>query len=109
LEAFGITGVPVPLPGGTTGRCYRAGELVLKPDQDEQVVAWMAQLADTATDSAGFRLTQRVVSRSGRWTVSGWAATTFMEASTSTAAGPRCSGRARRCILLLGTYPDPIF
>lgn len=79
LEAFGITGVLVPLPGGTTGRCYRAGELVLKPDQDEQVVAWMAQLADTVTDGAGFRLTQPVVSRSGRWTVSGWAATPFME------------------------------
>lgn len=81
LAEFGIVGRPAPLPGGTTGRCYRAGGLVLEPDQDEEVVAWFDRLVDEATPASGFRLPRPVRPRSGGWTVSGWAAMTFVEGS----------------------------
>jgi hypothetical protein len=42
LSEFGVTADLVPFAGGTTGGCYRAGDLVLKRDQDEEVIRWIA-------------------------------------------------------------------
>ena len=44
LEAFGVSGEPELLPGGT-GRSWRAGSLVLKPlDRAPHEIAWQAEV-----------------------------------------------------------------
>jgi hypothetical protein len=42
LAAFGLAGTPVRLPGGQ-GACWRAGPVVLKPDQDPAQGSWLAE------------------------------------------------------------------
>lgn len=81
LRQFGVAGRPLPLSGGTTGRCYRVGDVVLKPDQDEELVACIDRVAAAAAAApdARLRLPRPVAARSGGWTVSGWAALTFVE------------------------------
>jgi hypothetical protein len=53
LGEFGVTVDLVPLSGGTTGGCYRAGDLVLKPDQDEEVIRWIGEVAKAVTPNPG--------------------------------------------------------
>jgi uncharacterized protein (TIGR02569 family) len=81
LEQFALPQAPTPLARGTTGMCYRSGDTVLKPDQSEEVIAWLAGVADEVTPSPQFRLSRPIRSLSGCWTVSGWAALTFAEGS----------------------------
>lgn len=81
LEQFGLLRELTPLAGGNTGMCYRSGDIVLKPDQDEELIAWMAGVVDEVSPSPEFRLCRPVAARSGRWTVSGWAALTFAQGS----------------------------
>lgn len=79
LEQFGVTEALKAMSGGTTGRCYRAGDVVLKPDQADDVAAWLAQLVEQVAPNPGFRLSHPIPSQSGKWTVEGWAAMSFME------------------------------
>jgi uncharacterized protein (TIGR02569 family) len=79
LSEFGVTQDLIPIAGGSTGGCYRAGDLVLKPGQDEDVIGWIGGLAMAVTPNPEFRLAAPIKSRSGAWTVSGWSATTFVE------------------------------
>lgn len=67
----------LPLTGGTTGECFRAGDVVFKPDQDEEVTEWIARLAAEVTPNARFRLARPLRANAGAWTISGWAAFTF--------------------------------
>lgn len=79
LSQFGVSSPLQALAGGTTGGCYRAGDLVLKPEQDEDVIAWVALLAEQIGANPDFRLARPIRSRSGAWTVSGWSATNFVD------------------------------
>jgi uncharacterized protein (TIGR02569 family) len=81
LQAFGVEAPVTPIAGGTTGVCFRAGDMVLKPNQDEEVIDWIAGVAAEVTPNPTFRLARPVRARSGSYTVSGWAALTF-EAGT---------------------------
>ena len=80
LEQFGVR-EPVPIEGGSTGQCFRAGGVVLKPHQDEEAIGWLARLCEEVGSHSEFRLACPIRSRTGGWTVSGWAATTFVEGS----------------------------
>lgn len=42
LEAFRLSGVPVPLPGGE-GCSVRVGDAVLKPVDDQEFTDWLAE------------------------------------------------------------------
>jgi uncharacterized protein (TIGR02569 family) len=72
LTAFGCRVEPVPLPGGE-GRTWRAGEIVLKPVDEEGEAAWVAELLSTLR-ADGFRVPRPIRAGDGRWVVDGWTA-----------------------------------
>jgi uncharacterized protein (TIGR02569 family) len=89
LAAFGAAdATPERLAGGE-GRAWRAGNIVLKPETDEAVVAWLAAGVEQVADGPGFRMARHVAASDGRWVVGGgeiaWAATTFVEGAHGTA------------------------
>lgn len=76
LAAFGVQGKQHRIAGGT-GRSIRVGEVVLKPADDPAEAEWAATvLADLPAD--GFRIARPIQAQDGRWTVDGWAASTFL-------------------------------
>lgn len=77
LDAFGASEPSVLLPGGER-RTYAAGSLVLKPVADPQSAAWCAELCRDI-EGEGFRVPPPVATRSGEWTVDGWAAWQWVE------------------------------
>ena len=73
IDAFGVTGEPVLLPGGR-GRSWRVGPLVLKPlDRAEREIPWEAGLL-ASIEQDGFR-----VARPRREIVDGWTAAEYVE------------------------------
>jgi uncharacterized protein (TIGR02569 family) len=78
LVAFGASASDtIPLAGGT-GRSWLAGDLVLKPVEDEAAAAWIAELL-AGIEEDGFRVARPVATSDGRWTVSGWTASRRVE------------------------------
>ncbi len=85
LAAFGVTGKPELLAGGT-GRSWRAGPLVLKPlDRAPHELAWQAELFSSIQQD-GFR-----VARPRPEVVDGWTASEYV-------AGTHEDGRWREII-----------
>lgn len=74
-EAWRLGGTVEALVGGQ-GTSVRAGDLVLKPQPDEALVIWHAQLCERVTGS-GFRFPAPVRSVDGRLVVDGWYALEF--------------------------------
>jgi len=72
LAAFGATGDPVALGGGG-GRAWRAGDVVLKPCNDEAEWAWLGEVLPTIAQD-GFRLALPMRAPDHRWVVDGWGA-----------------------------------
>ena len=66
------------LPGGA-GRSWRVGPVVLKPGQDERLVAWTATFVRALDAGGRFRVAEHVAASDGRWVVDGWAATTWLD------------------------------
>jgi uncharacterized protein (TIGR02569 family) len=78
LAAFDAAGAePVSLPGGE-GRSWLAGDVVLKPVEDETAAAWAAELL-ARVEEDGFRVARPVATADGRWTLLGWAASRRVE------------------------------
>jgi uncharacterized protein (TIGR02569 family) len=77
LAAYGVTGTPVPLPGGQ-GTSWRCGDLVLKPvDGDPAGLEWAAgPLAGARTSTV--RWPTPVRTADGALEVDGWSATTVL-------------------------------
>ena len=71
--AWGLVGEVERLDGGQ-GTSVRVGPIVLKPQPDEVLVAWQAQLCHRIS-ATGFRLPPPVPARDGRLVVDGWSAT----------------------------------
>ncbi|KAH7137692.1 phosphotransferase family protein [Dactylonectria macrodidyma] len=46
LEAFGIVDDPIPLPEGR-GICYRAGDIILKPSDNNEEAEWISSLTES--------------------------------------------------------------
>lgn len=78
LVAFGVTDIPVPLPGGKGGT-WRAGRLVLNPVECPAETLWRAEVLDGLPDSAGFRVARPARTVSGAWTAQGWEASHLVE------------------------------
>jgi len=77
LTAFGITETPVPLTGGQ-GQTWRAGDLVLKPEDADARVAWLVDTIEQLPDTDDFRLARHVRAGDGRLLVDGWEATGWL-------------------------------
>ncbi|WP_329459609.1 aminoglycoside phosphotransferase [Streptomyces sp. NBC_01497] len=78
LDAFGVRGAPVPLPGGQ-GRSVLVGGFVFKPAEgagDE--VEWAASLFETLAPGRGFRVPRPLRATDGRSLVDGWTAGEFL-------------------------------
>ncbi len=82
LRAFGIASAPTRLAGGR-GRTWRAGDIVLKPCDDQEEWRWLAEHLPTVTQD-GFRLAERLKTQDGRWDVEGWCAQTVLSGSHPT-------------------------
>lgn len=85
LDLFAVPGDVEPLPGGQ-GHSVRAGDLVLSPGRDPEVLdllgpalARLAADLDTrpGRDQRDLRVAMPVPARDGEWVVDGWAATRF--------------------------------
>jgi uncharacterized protein (TIGR02569 family) len=77
VDAWDLDGAVEPLDGGQ-GTSVRVGDVVLKPQSDEALVAWHAHLCDRIS-ATEFRLPAPLPSRDGRLVVDGWSATTWVE------------------------------
>jgi uncharacterized protein (TIGR02569 family) len=86
VTAFGGRGPVVLLPGGQ-GRTYRAGDIVIKPADDEDEVTWAAEVLGTV-DEDGFRVARPIRGSGGRWVVDGWAACQWVPGEHRLRGGP---------------------
>lgn len=75
LEAFGVMGEPVLLPGGE-GACYRVENIVFKPTKDAIETSWIAVINNDLS-SHKFRVPKPIQAKDGTWVFNGWAASTF--------------------------------
>ena len=85
LDLFAVPDAVEPLPGGQ-GSSVRAGDLVLSPGRDPEVLAWLnptlARLAVRLDESPSrgahdVRIAMPVPARDGSWVVDGWGASRF--------------------------------
>jgi hypothetical protein len=95
LDLFAVPDAALPLAGDTRGRVV-AGDLILSPRRDADVLAWLnpivARLAvrldeRPGRDARDLRLAMPVPARDGSWVVGGWAASRF-EPGTTICADP---------------------
>lgn len=77
LQAFGISGSPVPLAGGQ-GRSVLAGETVLKAVDDPIEVEWVMgiqhQVLRDKDKASGYRLAEPLMTADGCYVADGWSA-----------------------------------
>lgn len=86
LAAFGVGGVvPVPLPGGE-GTSWRAGDVVLKPDDSAREARWFAEVYDALT-GPGFRVPRPVRAVTGDWVAQGWTASCWVAGAAADWSG----------------------
>ncbi|MEU3462155.1 aminoglycoside phosphotransferase [Streptomyces sp. NPDC006733] len=109
LDAFGVTGTPVPLAGGQ-GQSVLVGGWVFKPAEgDADEIEWAAALSERLRAGAGFRVPPPLRALDGRCAVGGWAAGRFLGGEP----GPRgrwaevlAAGRAFHAALRQEPRPD---
>jgi len=80
LAAFGVSGIPQPLPGGT-GTSWRCADAVLKPIEwsaSLEELEWQGDVLGSLRDD-GFRVPRPVRARDGSSLVDGWYAWTHLE------------------------------
>ncbi len=91
LDLFAVPGPGAPVPGGQ-GHSVRAGDLVLSPDRDPRVSAWLnpvlARLAVRLDERPGrrprdIRIAMPVPARNGEWVVDGWGASRYEPGTTA--------------------------
>ncbi|MEV4840006.1 TIGR02569 family protein [Nonomuraea sp. NPDC049486] len=83
LAAFGLSGVPEPLPGGE-GRAVRVGGAVLKPVDGREEAEWSAGLFERLPPSVSFRVPRPIRAGSGTYVVGGWTASELLPGRTGT-------------------------
>lgn len=74
LNAFGVSGEPERLPGGSA---WRRGDLVFKPVADRAHALWLANTL-SGLILPGLRVARPVRARDGRWIVGGWSAARYL-------------------------------
>jgi uncharacterized protein (TIGR02569 family) len=76
VDAFGLEGVPVLLPGGQ-GDAFRVGDVVVKRAVDAAEAEWTQDLL-LRIEQRGFRSADPVATVDGGWTHDGWLAHRFI-------------------------------
>jgi uncharacterized protein (TIGR02569 family) len=76
-RAFGASSEPIRIAAGQ-GTSWRAGDLVLKPVDDEEEVQWRCRLLDDI-DEHGFRVSRPVRDEDGSFVVDGWTASHWVD------------------------------
>jgi uncharacterized protein (TIGR02569 family) len=72
-NAFGVRDEPAqPIMFGGL-RCWRCGDVVIRPVANNALAAWSARVLDTLR-ADGLRIARPVRSSDGRWVVAGWSA-----------------------------------
>ncbi len=98
LLAFGLSGTPTPLSGGR-GLCYRIGDAVLRPCDDETESQWLAQLSRALLKRSpvGYRLASPLpsVTSLDTFVVNGWTASSFVAGHESMEHFPELFRAAR--------------
>lgn len=107
LAAFGLTGRPEALPGGT-GHSVRVGEVVLKPAGDEPAATWLAQLQHELRP-ADVRTPQFRRATDGRWVVDGWTAATYLPGAAQPGRWADVIAASRHLHAALADLPRPDF
>ncbi len=80
LRAFGVDGVtPVLLDGGRE-LTWRAGDVVLRPDDAPAVTDWRAEVLATLAHTPAFRTPRPVATADGGWRSGGWEAWEYLDA-----------------------------
>jgi uncharacterized protein (TIGR02569 family) len=86
LASFGLTGTPIPIPGGR-GLCYRIGEVIFKPCDDSAETQWLSQLSTTllSLSPTAYRLAMPLpsVSDANNFVVNGWVASSLVTGTPS--------------------------
>lgn len=77
LNAFGIKENPIQLTGGQ-GTSFRAGNIVLKPVENEEETNCLANLTSKIIER-GFRIARPIKTKDGEWTYQGWKANKFIK------------------------------
>lgn len=86
LRQLGVTEAPTRLAFGG-GHTWAAGGIVLKPVDDVEEAAWIADLA-SRVKQRGFRLARPTSAADGSWIVDGWSAWTRVAGDHSTTRWP---------------------
>jgi hypothetical protein len=78
LQAFGISTQPVPIAGGR-GLCFKAGDTILRPSDDDQEAEYVGALCHsiTALQPTNYRVSEPITSKLG-YVYKGWTAWTFL-------------------------------
>ena len=106
LEAFGLVGTAVELPGGE-GRSVMVGDAVLKPVDDVEEAVWCAGVLDRVVED-GFRVPRPVRTRDGSFIAAGWSAAARVDGESRPAmdwAGLLSAGRAFHAAVRNETRP----
>ncbi|RZU63033.1 hypothetical protein [Zhihengliuella halotolerans] len=78
IEAFKACGAPARVPGGE-GSSWRVADLVFKPADNQEQLAWWAEAVADIGDPDLLRLPAPARTSSGALVVDGWTATHFLE------------------------------
>ena len=77
LNAFGISGKPILLPGGES-TCYRVENVVFKTTKNAGETSWIAEINNNL-DSNKFRVPKSIRAKDGSWVFDGWTASEFLQ------------------------------
>lgn len=82
LDAFGLTGDAALIAGGR-GLCYRVGDIILKPADNEAEAQWVSQLAVRVLERrpSHYILSRplAIIHKPDEYVFSGWTASTFID------------------------------
>jgi uncharacterized protein (TIGR02569 family) len=110
LAAFGLTGSPEPLRGGT-GRSWRCGDVVLKPVEisaSVEELEWHAEVLGHIRED-GFRIAAPVRTGDGAIVVDGWYAWAWLEGVHAERRWPEVIAVGGRLHAALAAVPRPSF
>jgi len=107
MREFGADALPARFSRGR-GRAWAAGDVVLKPADDEAAANWAANLA-TTVEQRGFRLARPIAARDGRWVVDGWSAWARVPGEHSTMRWPELLAAAAAFHAAVANVPRPEF
>ena len=110
LAAFGVSGKPQPLSGGT-GTSWRCGDIVLKPVEwsaSLEELEWQAEVLGSVREH-GFRVARLLRARDRSTVVDGWYASSYLEGAHAERRWADVIAVGERFHAALADVPRPSF